>query len=522
MSLLDALIADPAAFEPMSALDASFLYAESERTPLHIGSLTVFEGAPFFDDSGRFRLEEVQAHVASRLHLIPDFRRRMAAVPFGLGRPVWVDAPDFDIADHVRLIVLPEPGTRAELAEVCSRRFARPLDRAHPLWELCFVGGLDDGNVAMIERVHHALIDGVSGVEVAAALLDAEPRPPVAPVPAWAPRPGPGPLALATEGVRRQVTNPLDWVHAMHGLVRSPSELVSRSRGLVEGVAALADPLGVLRSSVNVEIGPRRSHLQWVTVPLGDVRAAAHRRDATINDVVLAAVTGGFRQLLLSRGEDVEGRELQALVPVSTHVADQHGTYGNHVSGMVAPLPVGVATAADRLGLVAEAMARHKARHQAEGTELFVEGLELLPPALLSMVTRAIHHQPLFHVVVTNIPGPPLPLYFLGARMLDAVPLVPLGGNLDVSIGILSYDGQLTVGLFADRDTCPDLDVLTRGVRHDFDELLAAGPPTPRSGRDTTALSQEDPDQFGGGARVEGGVGPHEARGPAPRSTRQV
>ena len=198
---------------------------------------------------------------------------------------------------------------------------------------------------------------------------------------------------------------------------------------------------------MNAEIGPRRRHLQWVTVSLGDVRHAAHRRHVTINDVVLAAVAGGFRQLLLARGEPVADRQLQALVPVSTHGAADAGSYGNHVSGIVAPLPIGAETAGERLALVAEAMAHHKARHQAEGTELLVEGLELLPPGVLAAVTRTIHHQPLFHVVVTNVPGPPQPLYFLGSRLLDAIPVVPLGGNLDVSIGVLSYDGQLTIGL---------------------------------------------------------------------------
>ncbi len=476
MSLRQTLIADPVAFEPMSALDASFLYAESERTPLHIGSLTVFEGASFFDETGQFRLDDVRAHVAARLHLIPNFRRRMATPPCGFGRPVWVDAADFDIEDHVRLMVLPEPGSRAELADLCSRLFARPLDRTRPLWELCFVGGLDDGNVAMIERVHHALVDGISGVEVAAALLDTEPEPAPAAAPGWRPEPVPGWFALATEGMRQQVVNPVDWLRTMRGLMSSPVELVHRSQGLVEGVSSLADPLQVLRSSMNAEIGPRRRHLQWVTVSLGDVRHAAHRRHVTINDVVLAAVAGGFRELLLARGEPVADRRLQALVPVSTHGAAEAGSYGNHVSGIVAPLPIGAETAGERLALVAEAMARHKARHQAEGTELMVEGLELLPPAVLAAVVRTIHHQPLFHVVVTNVPGPPKPLYFLGARLLDAIPVVPLGGNLDVSIGVLSYDGQLTIGFFADRDTCPDLGVLTQGVREGFDELLASRP----------------------------------------------
>ncbi len=486
MSLLPALIADPEAFEPMSALDASFLYAETERTPLHIGSLTVFDGAPFFDERGQFRLDDVRAHVASRLHLIPNFRRRVATPLLGLGRPVWVDATDFDIDDHVRLMVLPEPGSRAELADLCCRLFARPLDRSRPLWELCFVGGLDDGRVAMVERVHHALVDGISGVEVAAALLDLEPDPAPTVVPRWRPEPVPGSVALATEGVRQQVVGPIHWLRTMHGLMPTPAAAVRRTRGLVGGVSSLGDPRQVLRSSTNADIGPRRRHLQWVVVPLADVRDAAHRRQVTINDVVLAAVAGGFRELLSARGEAVADRHLQALVPVSTHGAADAGAYGNHVSGIVASLPIGADPASERLSRVAEGMAEHKASHQAEGTELLVEGLELLPPALLAALTRSIHHQPLFNLIVTNVPGPSSPLYFLGARLRDAIPLVPLGGNLDVSVGVLSYDEQLTLGFFADRDTCPDLGVLAQGVREGFDELLAS--PPRRSRRTKTAV----------------------------------
>ena len=380
MKLLGDLIPDRSSFEPMSALDASFLAAETPHTPMHIGSLTLFEGAPFFDERGRFRLAEVQAHVAGRMSRIPNFRRRMATPPFGQGRPVWVDATDFDIADHVRLRILPEPGSRQELADLCSRLYAEPLDRAHPLWQLCFVGGLDDGNVAMVERVHHSLIDGISGVEVAAALLDTAPDPEAVEAPPWTPSDPPGPLALAIEGVWRDLTAALGWGRTVGSMLASPAAVLHRAQGLADSVASVLAPRRVLGSSVNADIGDRR-HLEWVTVSLADVRAAAHRHHTTINDVVLAAVTGGFRQLLLERHEEVEGCELQALVPVSTHTPDQEGAYGNHVSAMVAPLPIGAASGPERLARITRAMGRHKGRHQADGAELLVESLELLPAA---------------------------------------------------------------------------------------------------------------------------------------------
>jgi WS/DGAT/MGAT family acyltransferase len=467
------VFADTRSFERMSALEAGFLHAETDRTPMHLGSLTVFEGTPFFDDEGGFRIEAVRARVEERLGMLPRFRRRVAEVPFGQGRPVWVDDTAFDIAHHVRLMVLPEPGSREELAALCAQLHMRLLDRDHPLWELWFVGGLDDGGVAMIEKVHHAVIDGVSGVEVAAALLDLEPR--VEPVtsPPWTPVPPPDPLPLLAESVRQRIVEPAEWLRTMRALARGPREVAARLGGLADGVRTLASA-PVRRTSLTDPVGHRR-RLAWVATDLASVRDAAHRREATVNDVVLAAVTAGLRDVLRSRDEDVEDLELHALVPVSTRTPDEHGSFGNRVSAIVAPLPVGTPEPDDVLTEIRDAMTQHKQRHQAQGTELLVEGLELVPPAVLAISSRAVHHQPIVDVVITNVPGPAAPLYFLGARLVEAVPIVPLAGNLSIGIAVLSYDGDLTLGFYADRDRWEDLEVLTDAVDRAFTAYASLG-----------------------------------------------
>jgi len=463
------VLPEPGSFERMTALDASFLHAETPRTPLHIGSLSVFEGGPFLDDVGAFRLDDVRRRVGERLHLFPRFRKRVATVPFGQGRPVWVDDDDFDIANHVKVMALTEPGSRADVAALCADLQMRVLDRAHPLWELWFIGGLDDGNVAMVEKVHHAMIDGVSGVDVAAALLDMEPRPaPVTPPP-WTPTPAPDARQLLLESWRERLVLPAERARSARALVRTPGDLVQRVRGMVDAVGSEVTA-GVHRTSLKQQVGTTRE-LQWVTVPLAEVRDTAHQLSATVNDVVLASVAGGLRELLLKRGESVSHLTLQCLVPVSMRSEDEHGALGNRVSAILAPLPVHEDAPLVRLSLVREAMLKHKERHEADGAELLVEGMELVPPALLALTCRAIHRQPLVDVVVTNIPGPPFALYFMGSKMLESIPIVPLGGNMTIGVAILSYDGDLTVGIHADGRANPDLDVLTDALRREFADL---------------------------------------------------
>ncbi|MBK9180899.1 MAG: wax ester/triacylglycerol synthase family O-acyltransferase [Acidimicrobiales bacterium] len=459
-----------AGHERLSAMDDSFLEAEDARTPLHVGAVCTFEGGPLLDDQGRFRLDDVRRVVASRLDQIPRFRQRVLDVPLGLGRPVWVDDPSFDVADHVRLTALPAPGTDEQLMELNERLQMQLLDRSRPLWEMWWVEGLQGGRVALVEKVHHALVDGVSGAQTLSVILDLTPDAVVPGPTPWSAPPLPSPQQLAEERIVELAAAPAELLRGVESVLRTPALLLDRLESLRDFLQGegVAPP-----SSLNRPVG-RRRRLAAVRRSLADVRATKDALGGTVNDVVLAAVSAGLRALLAARGEDVPGATLRALVPMSIRRDDEALTLGNRVSALSAPLPVGEPDPLVRLALVQEAMAELKASHQAEGAELLFDFADTWPTALLGAVSRLIvHRQPLVNVVVTNVPGPQVPLYALGARMLDIVPVVPLGGNLTVGVAILSYDGQLNLGLHADPDACGDLTVLAEGIEDGFAELAA-------------------------------------------------
>jgi WS/DGAT/MGAT family acyltransferase len=469
----------------MSALDASFLYAEVPRAPLHVGSLSIFEGAPFFDERGAFRLDDVCRRVEERLPLFPKFRRRPQFLPLQFARPFWVDDEAFDIRNHVKLMVLPSPGSREELDALCGQLQMRLLDREHPLWELWFIGGLDDGNVALVEKIHHAMIDGVSGVEVGAALLDLEPVAAARAPDDWVPAAPPSTLRLLLDGVREDVVQPVEALRHLSGQLLSPAkvaELVTAVPDLARAALSRSfDPINLRHP-----VGPTRT-LPSVTVPLAPLQDVAHGLGATINDVALAAVGGGVRALMEHRGDAFEAAELHVLVPVSLRREADQLALGNQVATFLAKVPVGDAQATTRLLRVRDAMAKIKADHQANGSELLVESLDLLPSSLLAATTRLIHHQPLVDVVVTNIPGPPCPLYFMGAEMLESIPIVPLGGNLAIGVAILSYNGRLTFGVHADPDACPGLSHFVDGLRGDLDAILTDAETARGAARETAS-----------------------------------
>lgn len=455
----------------MTALDAGFLAIEQADSPMLLGSLSIFDGAPFRDDEGGFRLDAVRARVAERLHLLPRFRQRVATVPWGAGRPVWVDDGDFDVAHHVRLMHLPAPGTRSQLAALCGELHAERLDRRRPLWELCFVDGLDDGSVALVERIHHAMVDGVSGVDVAAALLDLEPDPPPSDPPAWRPRPAPHALQQLTRAQLELLHEPADWLQSWFRTTRHlatmPAATLQRALGALDALGSGVGD-GPRRRLLGGHVGPGRA-LDWVTVELGEVAAVGHRRGATVNDVVLAAVAGSVRSLLTARAVAPAGRTLHVLVPVSTRAVEQRGQLGNRVTAMVAPVPLSATTPAERLDEVRDTMAAHKQRHQADGVQTVLGGLELLPHGVMASFARTtVGHQPMIDLVVTNVPGPAEPLYFLGAMLRESVPIVPLAGNLTVGIAVLSYHGRLTIGVIGDGHHAHDVERLTRGLRSEL------------------------------------------------------
>jgi len=459
------------AYDRLSGLDAGFLALERIETPMHIGSLAILEGEPFFDERGRFRLADVRGLVGSRLHLIPRFRKRVMEVPFGIGRPIWVDDERFDIGYHVRLTALPTPGTRAQLLALFERVEAQMLDRTRPLWELWFVEGLEGGRVAVMQKTHHALVDGVSGVDVATVLFDFTREPTIPDAPEWSPTPAPSSQQLLIDTVVEELSSVVHVGRMMADAVQVPQRAVAQLGQLGRSMATLAEGrLLAPRLSINQPVGRHRRFLD-VQVPLDDVKAVRRVYGGTVNDVVLAGVAGGLARLLNTRGELRPNLTVKVMCPVSVRDEHEHLALGNRVSTLVVPLAVGEPDPVARLASVRAATEDLKERHQAVAAATLVGLTEYAAPTLLGLAARAAHHQVFFNLVSTNVPGPQVPLYCMGAEMLEAYPMVPLSRNLGLGIAILSYCGRLHLGLLADRDAFPDLAVLAQGMTDSFAEL---------------------------------------------------
>jgi diacylglycerol O-acyltransferase / wax synthase len=457
-------------YDRLSAQDVSFLHLESPSTPMHVGSLVLFEGGPFFDDAGHFRIDEARERIASRLHLVPRFRKRLLTVPLQQGRPVWVDDEAFDLSFHVRLTALPKPGSEEQLKALMGRLQGQVLDRRRPLWELWFVEGLEGGRVAIIQKTHHALVDGIAAVDVGTVLLDFEPHPPPAPVPEWVPEAAPNRARLLADSVRQRATQPAEIVRSARAVVRGPRRVVDQARQL--GRAALDLRRVAPRLPFNVPVGPHR-RFEIVRVDLGQVKAIRQAHGGTVNDVVLAMVTGGLRHYLSSRGELVDDLVVRAMVPVSVRDDTERMLLGNRVSAVVADLPVGEPDPVARLRAVHEQMKDLKERRQAVAADAIMSLADYAPPTLLSLAARLVPFQRTVNLGVTNVPGPQVPLYCMGARMLEAFPFVNVIDNVALIVAILSYDGQLGFGLCGDRDAMADMEVLAEGIEKATVELAS-------------------------------------------------
>ncbi|MET0275291.1 MAG: wax ester/triacylglycerol synthase family O-acyltransferase [Acidimicrobiia bacterium] len=462
------------AYDRLSALDESFLHLERADTPMHVGAVAVLERDPFYGLDGRFRLDAVRELVRSRLELLPRFRRTVMSVPYNFGRPIWVDDPNFDVSRHVRLTSLPAPGNRRQLLELAERLAAQVLDRAHPLWEIWFVEGLDGGKrVGLLHKSHHTLTDGISGVDIATALLDLEPTPPPVEVHAWEPEPGPLPMGLLVDTMFENTLRGVDLMshvqHAVNGPRAAAGQVTQLGRSL--STVFRGGPVAP-RLSWNDTIAPGRK-LETFMVPLAmarDVRAAF---GCTVNDVVLAAVGGGVARLLEQHGDLSDDLVVKVFCPVSVRDDSQRSQLGNRISTMIVPLPVGDPDPQARLDAVRASTAELKAREQAVGAATLIGLGEYAAPTLLGLAARAAHSQPLANLIVTNIPGPQVPLYLLGAQMLEVYPIVPLSRNLTLNVAVLSYCGQLHFGLIGDGESAHDLEVLAGGIEDAFAELLA-------------------------------------------------
>jgi WS/DGAT/MGAT family acyltransferase len=481
----------------LSPQDASFLHIEDDVNHMHIGSVGIFEGPPPVYD-------ELKATVAGRLALVPRYRQKVVMVPLSLGRPVWVDDPNFNIEYHVRHTALPAPGGDEELRRLMGRVMSQRLDRSKPLWEIWMVEGLEDDRWAMVSKVHHCLVDGVSGAELMAVLLDLSPDVPAPVGDEWhAAGPAPNAVRLARDAVVDLVTNPYEQVRAAGSLVRRPRRSLDALFEIVKGSVALSNLIRPTPpTSLNGPIGPHRRY-GWTVVDLADIKQIRAAHGGTVNDVVLALITRGFRDLLRSRGEDTAGRVIRTLVPVSVRVrpgsgaAQGDGTLENKVSAMFADLPVGIDDPAARLAAISAQLDGLKQSKQAVAGEALTSLSGFAPAMLLTLgtrvATRAARRMGHLDTVTTNVPGPQLPLYSCGRRMVRVCPYVPLAAPIRVGVAIFSYDGELAFGVTGDYDCAPDIDVLVRGIRDGVAELLPTDARRPRSSRrrrPTTAARQ--------------------------------
>jgi diacylglycerol O-acyltransferase / wax synthase len=459
-------------YDRLSALDASFLHMERLEYPMHVGAVSILEAGTLVDDQGRFRIDDVRDLVLSRLPLMPRFRRRLMPVPYDQGRPIWVDDDRFDITYHVRHTALPKPGSWEQLAALTNRVQENLLDRERPLWELWFVEGLEGGNIAIVQKTHHALIDGVSGVDVATLLLDVDPNPEAPVPPAWMPQPGPSSMQLLFDSLRERLTEPAEIIRSIRHLVRGPMRALEDARQLGRSMGTMVTRESIApTTSINGRTG-RHRRLSVVRVPLDDVKAVRRALGGTVNDVILAGVAGGLNRLFQHRGDPVEGLRLRVMIPVSVRSDDQRGALGNKVSAMFVTLPVDNISSRDRLAAVSQQTRHLKDRQQAVSADFLINMSDYVAPTLMSLAARVVHRQRFLNLVVTNVPGPQYPLYLLGARLIAAYPIVPLTRNLTIVVGILSYDGTLHFGLWGDRDAAPDLEVFASGIDDAFAELL--------------------------------------------------
>ena len=454
----------------LSGLDTSFLRLEDGRAHMHVASLTVFDGpAPAFAD--------LCDHVESRLDLVPRYRQRVAEVPAQQGRPVWVDDPHFNLRYHLRHTALPHPGGDEELRRLAGRVFAQRLDRDRPLWEIWMVEGLRDGQWAMLSKTHHALVDGVSGVDITTIMYDLDEHPPqrAAAPSRWEPRPVPTKAQLLTSAITERLVQPRAVVEEIVALTAAPrraaGELLRQVRDL--GGFALVGVRPVPLTPLNVQIGPHRRYA-WVDADLAEFKQIKNHLGGTVNDVVLAAVADALGRFLRRRGFDTDGVVLRAMVPVSVRTADERGALGNKVAAMWAPLPVGIEDPVALLAEIRQAMGHLKDSGQAVGAQRLTELLGFAPPTILAQAMRLAPHQRYCNVVVTNVPGPQFPLYVLGRRLRALYPVVPVYDRLALNIAVLSYDGRLGFGLLADYDAVPDLDDLASDLRHAIAALLVA------------------------------------------------
>jgi WS/DGAT/MGAT family acyltransferase len=456
----------------LNPLDAVFVDAEDAdpHISMAIASIAVFEGpVPSH--------EEFLAHMAGRLARVPRYRQKLRTVPFRLGRPVWVDDPDFDLRYHVRRTALPAPGGDQQLADLMARVMSQRLDRDHPLWEYWVAEGLADGRWALISKVHHCFVDGVSGTDLYRVIFDFSPEGPPPADDERTLRPEPSPVELVVQAALDTVVLPAREALALRGTVIDPQGAIRRAADMARAYAKVAPALlwPATGSSLSGHIGRQRRYT-WARAPLDDVKTIKRALGGTVNDVVLTAISGGFRALLLARGEQPGPHMVRSLVPVSVRAPGEENLYDNRVSALLADLPVHIADPVERLRAVQAELAALKASNEAMLGEALTSLGRYTPFPFASWLVRLGFELPQRDIVTvtTNVPGPQQALYGMGRRIVEIIPYVPIATTLRTGVSIFTYCGHVTFGITGDFAASPDLDVLARGIEEDLAELLKA------------------------------------------------
>jgi WS/DGAT/MGAT family acyltransferase len=474
------------AYDRLSAQDNSFLLWERGNVRMHVASAMVCDAGPLRKSDGGIDIDTFKRATESFLHLVPRYRQRLHEIPF-FGHSVWVDDPHFDIDYHIRHTALPKPGTSDQLKKLSARIMAQPLDRKRPLWETWIVEGLEGDRFAMITKIHHCMIDGASGVDLAYIQMSTTPEvrelgtPPV-----FHPRPAPSRFELWRGEVARQIGIPFEVVRDFRQFTADAEdlgqELLTRAKAVVStlGMGTFAD-----ESPINGRVGPHR-RFDWATCQVDDLKAVRRAWGCTINDVVLTVVTGAIREYLQSRRVDPATIDFRVSAPVSVRKEEERGQLGNKVSSWIIPLPIGLATPREQQGAIHAQTRELKESRQALGVELMMQVAEWTPSVLLSLGARAMSGP--INTIVTNVPGPQVPLYFHGARVREIYPMVPLLDGMGLGIAVTSYAGSMFFGFNADPDIVPDLANFAAMMRRSLERVAAAAgvplaPPQPEPAR---------------------------------------
>jgi len=467
--------------EWMSPMDSSFLHIENDVTPMHIGGVSLFEGPPP-------AFEDLKGMVAGKMDLVPRYRQKVRFVPLAAGSPVWIDDPHFSLDYHVRHTAIPRPGGELELRQMASRIFSQHLDRNKPLWELWLVEGLDDGRWALLSKVHHCMVDGVAATDLMSVMFSDTTG--GGPRRQFSAPPEPSDIEVLARTIVQRAS-PAGQLQSLRRALMAPGETLRSVSEFARAAIASGPRLKpVSSSSLTGPIGPHR-RWSWAQIRLSDVKTVRAALGGTVNDVVLTVITNGFRELLESRGEQVEeGQVVRTMVPVSVRHKGEKGVYNNRVSAVFARLPVGLSDPRERLRRINAEMDGIKQSKQAVAGDVLSSMSGFAPPLLLALGSRLVTASPRLnmHTATTNVPGPQQPVQTLGRRMLESYPFVPVVGSIRIVVAIFSYDGGLYFGVTGDYDGAPDIDVLTTGIESGMDELLAiveppAAAPKPRSKR---------------------------------------